>query len=162
MCFFLLRSSICLTAYCMSLKLKTKSPGGLLDENTAAVFAQCTKSMKSHKVFKSGIKLCHFPCTILVCVQYETSVWKMFSFNGIAHNNLVWGLVWQRGNASWLQFTEKSGNNLLFAQVVWTLWMIVTQCVCMSCFLKLLWCCQSTAGFLYFFLPLSLQNTKKC
>lgn len=31
--------------------------------------------------------------------------------------------------------------------------MIVTQCVCMSCFLKLLWCCQSTAGFLYFFLP---------
>lgn len=87
MSFFLLRSSICLTAYCMSLKIKTKSPGGLLDNNTAAVFAQCIKSMKSHKVFKSGIKLCHFPCTIPSCVQYETSVWKIFSFNDIAHNN---------------------------------------------------------------------------
>lgn len=33
--------------------------------------------------------ICHFPCTILSCVQYETSVWKIFSFNDIAHNNLL-------------------------------------------------------------------------
>ena len=40
---------------------------------------------------------------------------------------------------SWLEFSEKM-TIYFFVEVVCTLWMIVTRRVCMSCFLKLLWC----------------------